>query len=68
VLTSWYFNLFMFGLVFACGLWTAIVAHVLYELCVYWTRGITNDTKTLGDVGAIAIDDSGYLYLSRHEH
>jgi len=42
VLTSWYFNLFMFGLVFACGLWTAIVAHVLYELCVYWTRGITN--------------------------
>ncbi len=28
---------------------------------------ITNDTKSLGDVGALAIDDNGYLYLSRQD-
>jgi hypothetical protein len=45
VLTSWYFNLFMFYLVFTCGLWTAIVAHILYELCVYYTRGAMNSLR-----------------------
>lgn len=45
MLTAWYFNLFMFYLVFTCGLWTAIVAHVLYELCVYWTRGAMNTLR-----------------------
>ena len=38
---AWYIGLFLFYLMFTYGLWTAIVAHILYDLCIFWMRGIT---------------------------
>ena len=41
MINSWYLGLIMFYLVFNYGLWTAIVAHILYNLCIFWARSLT---------------------------
>lgn len=33
---SWFIGMVMFYLVFNYGLWTAIVAHIVYDLCIFW--------------------------------
>jgi hypothetical protein len=38
-INAWYIGLFMFYLMFNYGLWAAIVAHILYDLCVFWVHG-----------------------------
>lgn len=35
---AWFLGMVLFYLVFNYGLWTAIVAHIIYDLCVFWTR------------------------------
>lgn len=37
---SWFLGMVMFWLMFNYGLWTAIVAHVAYDLCVFSTRAV----------------------------
>lgn len=41
MINAWYIGLLMFYLAFNYGLWTAIVAHILYDLCIFWTRSAT---------------------------
>lgn len=38
VINSWYIGLFMFFLMFHYGLWVAIIAHILYDLSIFWIR------------------------------
>lgn len=39
---SWFIGMVMFFLVFNYGLWAAIVAHVVYDFCVFWTAAATS--------------------------
>lgn len=34
---SWFIGMVMFYLLFNFGMWAAIVAHIAYDLCVFWT-------------------------------
>lgn len=40
VINSWYIGLILFYLMFNYGLWVAIVAHVAYDLIIFWLRGV----------------------------
>lgn len=40
VINAWYIGLVLFYLMFNYGLWVAIVAHVAYDLIIFWTRGV----------------------------
>lgn len=40
VVNSWYMGLILFYLAFNYGLWVAIVAHILYDCCMLWTRSL----------------------------
>ena len=40
VINAWYIGLIFFYLMFNYGLWVAIVAHVAYDLIIFWLRGV----------------------------
>jgi len=40
---AWFIGMVMFYLLFNYGMWTAIIAHALYDICVFWTAAfLTN--------------------------
>lgn len=39
-LNAWFIGMLMFYLLFNHGIWAAIVAHILYDLCVFWTASV----------------------------
>lgn len=42
MINSWYIGLILFYLTFTFGLWAAIVVHILYDFCIFWTRSLTS--------------------------
>ncbi len=42
LVNAWFGGMVMFWLMFHYGLWTAIVAHILYDICVFTSRAIAD--------------------------